>query len=36
VGGDRVGEVAGRGTGNGLEAELARFRQGDRDDAILE
>ena len=36
VGGDRVGEVAGGGTGDGLEAELHCTRQRDRDDAVLE
>ena len=36
VGGDAVGEVAGRGAADGREAELAGLRQGDRDDAVLE
>src|SRR5262249_40554870 len=36
LGGDAVGEVAGRGAADGREAELAGLRQGDRDDAILE
>jgi hypothetical protein len=36
MGGDGVGQIASRGAGDGLEAELARLRQGDRDDAILE
>ena len=36
MGGDRVGEVAGRGAGDGVEAQLARLRDGDRDDAVLE
>ncbi len=36
VGGDRVGEVAGRGAGDGVEAELQRLRDGDRDDPVLE
>ena len=36
VGGDRVGEVAGRGAGDGLEAELVRLGDGDRDDPVLE
>src|SRR4051794_35703561 len=34
--GDGIGEVAGGGAGDGLEAELARLGQGDRYDAILE
>ncbi len=36
MGRDRVGEVAGRGAGDGLEAELTGAGQRDRDDAILE
>ena len=36
VGGDRVGEVARRRAGRHLEAEFARPRQGDGDDAVLE
>ena len=36
VGGDGVGEVAGRGAGDGVEAELARLGDGDGDDAVLE
>ena len=36
VGGDGVGEVAGRGAGDGLEAELLRFGDRDRDDPVLE
>ena len=36
VGGDGVGEVAGRGAGDGLEAQLARLRDGDGDDPVLE
>ncbi len=35
-GGHRVGEVAGRGTGEDLAAELAGGRQRDRDDPVLE
>ena len=36
VGGDGVGEVAGRGAGDGLEAELLRLGDGDGDDPVLE
>ena len=36
VGGDRVGQVAGRRAGQHLEAELAGAGAGDRDDAVLE
>ena len=36
VGGDRVGEVAGRGAGDGVEAELLRLGDGDGDDPVLE
>ena len=36
VGGDAVGEVAGRGARERLEAELAGARGGDRHDAVLE
>ena len=36
MGGHGVGEVAGGGAGDRLEAELARPRHGDRDDAVLE
>ena len=36
MGGDRVGEVAGRGAGDHLEPELAGPGDGDRDDAVLE
>jgi hypothetical protein len=36
VGGDRVGQVAGRGAREDLVAELAGARRGDRDDAVLE
>ena len=34
--GDRVGEVAGGGAADGVEAELARVGESDGDDAILE
>jgi hypothetical protein len=36
VGGDGVGEVAGRGAGDGRVAEGAGRRQGDRHDPVLE
>ena len=36
LGGDGVGEVAGRGAADGGEAELLRVGEGDGDDAILE
>ncbi len=36
LGGDGVGEVAGGGAADGLEAELLRVGQGDGDDAIFE
>ena len=36
VRGDGVGEVAGRGAGDRLEAQLLRLRDGDRDDPVLE
>ena len=34
--GDRVGEVAGGGAADGVEAEVARVGEGDGDDAVLE
>ena len=36
IGGDGVGEVAGRGAGDDLEAEFARAAQRDGDDAVFE
>ena len=36
LGGDGVGEVAGGGAADGVEAELARVGEGDGDDAIFE
>ena len=36
MGGDRVGEVAGRGAGDRVEAELLGARERDGDDAVLE
>ena len=36
MGGDGVGEVAGRGAGDGVEAQLLRLGDGDGDDAVLE
>ena len=36
MGGDRVGEVSGRGAGDRVEAQLLRLRDGDRDDPVLE
>ena len=36
MGRDRVGEVAGRGAGDGVEAQLLRLGDGDGDDPVLE
>ena len=36
VGGDRVGQIPGRGAGDRLKPELARTRERDRDDPVLE